>query len=186
MSEVKRSKIGLSTMYGVGLVRKGPGTAGSAVAAILAWMILMLPHGWGWLALGTVLFTILGTFSATRYMITHNTAHDPSEIIIDELAGQWLTYLIWFGMIAGASLPQQVTLAQLEVEISPGFMLLGFALFRLFDILKPWPISWADRKIGGGWGVMFDDLLAAIPAGIFLYALYVVSPLVLGTTESIP
>jgi len=180
------SKISLATLYGIGLIKRAPGTAGSAVAALMAWGLLQCPHGWALLAGGTLLFTLLGTFSADRYMKKHAIAHDPGEIIIDELAGQWLTYLIWYLMIAGASLQQHVTFSQLEVEVAPHFIALGFVLFRVFDILKPWPISLADRRLQGGFGVMFDDMLAAIPAGILLYGAYVFWPLIFGTLESIP
>ncbi len=180
------TKLSLATMYGVGLVRKAPGTAGSFVAAVMAWAVLQLPHGWALLAAGTMLCTVLGMLSADRYMKAHHTKHDPKEIVIDELVGQWLTYLIWYLMIAGASLNYQVTFAQLEVDIAPLYMALGFVLFRLFDIVKPWPISWADRTLKGGFGVMFDDLLAAIPSGVLLYLAYVYSPLMFGTLEAIP
>lgn len=176
------SRITLATMYGVGLTRVAPGTAGSAVAAILAFGILQAPFGWGMLFAGAILFSFLGTKSSTRYMATHRCEHDPSEIIIDELAGQWLTYSIWHGwlfIIAGSG-PAAIQLLD-NVAATPLFLVAGFLLFRLFDILKPWPISWADRKVHGGFGVMLDDLIAAIPAGTALYALYLFSPLLTGT-----
>jgi phosphatidylglycerophosphatase A len=171
----------LSTMYGVGLVRIAPGTAGSLVAALLAYPILHLPFGYAWLAVGAVLFTVLGTINAARFMRDRNTSHDPSEIVIDELIGQWFTYAVWYGWlfaIAGSS-DSAIRLLD-EVAASPLFLALGFALFRLFDIVKPWPISWADRHIKGGFGVMFDDVLAAIPAGTLLYVVYLFSPLLAG------
>ena len=182
------SKVSLATMYGVGLVKFAPGTAGSLVAALLAWGILQLPDGWAILAVGTILFTVLGTRSATRYMAEHDTAHDPSEIVIDELAGQWLTYLICAVVLRiyfyahssddilslhhGYAIPALLLriLSLFHGHILPVFLLLGFILFRLFDIIKPWPISWFDNHIHGGWGVMADDLVAAIPAGILLSA----------------
>ena len=175
------SKIGLATLYGAGLSPKAPGTMGSIVAALLAYPILLLPHGCGWLALGVILSTWLGTRSATHYMQVHDVGHDPSEIVVDELAGQWLTYLVgygWFYGIAGNAQSAGQLLTQ--VAASPLYLALGFLLFRLFDITKPWPISLADRRVHGGFGVMFDDLLAAIPAGTFLYLLYLFSPLVFG------
>jgi len=159
----------LATLYGVGLVRKAPGTAGSLVAALLAWPILLLPHGWEILAAGTVLFTVLGTFATTRYMGAQASTHDPKEVVVDELAGQWLTYLLMPGytvLVQGAD--DALRLYQ-HAPILATHLVAGFVLFRFFDILKPWPISWADRKVKGGFGVMFDDLLAAIPAGILLY-----------------
>ena len=158
----------LATMYGTGLARFAPGTAGSFVAMLLAGPILLLPFGWAWLTLGTIVFTALGTRSATRYMRDHDCGHDPSEIVIDELVGQWLTYALMFLYYAS----QGVVLATPfdgEPFLLCTHLVVGFFLFRLFDIMKPWPISWADRKIGGGFGVMFDDLLAAIPAALVLF-----------------
>ena len=82
------SRCTLATLFGVGLVGKAPGTAGSLVAALLAWPILMLPFGWCVLAAGVVVFTWLGTRSAGRYMVENHCAHDPGEVVVDELAGQ--------------------------------------------------------------------------------------------------
>lgn len=174
----------LSTMYGVGLVRIGPGTAGSFVAALLAYPILLLPYGYLWLTVGALLLTVLGTGNANRFMRERNTTHDPSEIVIDELIGQWLTYsifLLWLYAIAGnAAVAQQLLQEQSQ---SPLNIALGFGFFRLFDIVKPWPISLADRHIKGGFGVMFDDILAAIPAGTALYLFFLFYPLFAGTLE---
>jgi phosphatidylglycerophosphatase A len=177
----------LSTMYGVGFVRGAPGTYGSLVAALMAYAILLLPFGYGWLTLGALLFTLLGTANANRFMRDRNTSHDPQEIVIDELVGQWLTYVVWFGWlyaIAGNAQAAQHLL--MDMSASPVYLVLGFLLFRLFDIVKPWPISWADRRIKGGFGVMFDDILAAIPAGTLLYVLYLCSPYVMGQLEVNP
>ncbi len=73
---------------------------------------------------------------------------DPGEIVIDEVAGQLLVLL--------AAPPD------------PLAWLLAFALFRLFDIWKPWPVGWADRHVGGGFGIMLDDVLAAGYASLVL------------------
>ncbi len=176
-----------STMYGVGLLRGMPGTFGSVVAALMAYPILLLPLGYLWLVLAACLFALLGTHSSTRFMRDRNTTHDPKEIVIDELVGQWLTYGVWYGWlyaIAGNASAARHLLD--EVSASPIYLLLGFVLFRLFDIVKPWPISWADRRIKGGFGVMFDDILAAIPAGTVLYVFYLCSPFFTGSLESHP
>lgn len=177
----------LSTMYGVGLVRIAPGTLGSAVAVVLAYPILLLPFGYAWLALGAVLFTLLGTFNATRFMRERNTAHDPSEIVIDELIGQWFTYVIFYSwlLIIAQNASTAGRLIE-QVATSPIYLGLGFLLFRLFDIVKPWPISWADRRVKGGFGVMFDDILAAIPAGTLLSIAFIFSPLLTGELPSQP
>lgn len=174
----------LSTMYGVGLVRIAPGTFGSAVAAALAYGILLLPYGYAWLTGGALLMTLLGTANAARFMRDRNTTHDPSEIVIDELIGQWLTYSVWFGwlfLIAGTTESAIRLLNDITaLPLFPAYLALGFVLFRIFDILKPWPISWADRRVKGGFGVMFDDIIAAIPAGTLLYVIYLFSPILLG------
>ena len=77
---------------------------------------------------------------------------DHSAIVIDEVAGML------------------VTLAFVPHEII--FYLCAFLLFRLFDIWKPWPISWVDGNIKGGWGVLFDDLIAGLLAGGIIYAIF--------------
>ncbi len=173
----------LSTMYGVGLVGIAPGTCGSLVAALMAYPILLLPFGYLWLTGGVVLFTLLGTAHASRFMRDRNTTHDPKEIVIDELVGQWLTYVVWIACLAAISPSLQAAQRLIsEVASSPLYLAIGFALFRFFDILKPWPISWVDRRVKGGFGVMIDDIIAAIPAGLLLYAAQIFSPLLLGQT----
>ncbi|MES2984686.1 MAG: phosphatidylglycerophosphatase A [Pseudomonadota bacterium] len=180
-------KTTLATMYGIGLIRIAPGTAGSLVAALLAYPILLLPMGWAWLTVGALLFTVLGTRSASKYMRRYETSHDPSEIVVDELVGQWLTYSCLYGWLAAIAGNQGVAVRLIgEVAPQPLYIVLGFVLFRFFDILKPWPISWADRRVKGGFGVMFDDILAAIPAGTVLYLIYFFMPVVLGNMETIP
>lgn len=81
--------------------------------------------------------------------------HDAPEIVIDEVAGMWI-----------AMLP----LYHLGVGYAPLF--LAFALFRLFDIVKPWPISWLDKQVHGGLGVMIDDIVAGIFAIIGIEILF--------------
>lgn len=179
------SKRTLATMFGIGLIPRAPGTAGSLVAALLAYPILLAPYGWALLMAGTALVTFLGTQSAARYMEAHTTAHDPGEIVVDELAGQWLTYSIWHGwLIAMAGRLDVAAPLLADVAATPLFLVAGFVLFRLFDIAKPWPIRWADRKLKGGFGVMADDLLAGVAAGTLLYVLYLFSPFLLGHVES--
>lgn len=162
---MKPSKLTLATLYGAGLSPKAPGTVGSAVATLLAYPILMLTDGVWWLLAGVVVFTLLGTRSATAYMRDQQCAHDPGEVVVDELAGQWLTYGVF---VAVATFFPHVPAS---IVHSPFTLFLGFLCFRVFDITKPWPISLADARVHGGFGVMFDDLLAAIPAGLLLYGL---------------
>jgi phosphatidylglycerophosphatase A len=80
---------------------------------------------------------------------------DPGAVVIDEVAGQWLVLAV----------------APLDVW----YFAAAFVLFRVFDIAKPWPVSWADRRIKGGFGVMFDDILAGLyGAAVLLVVLWLV------------
>lgn len=174
--------IRLATMFGIGNAKFAPGTLGSLAAAVLAWPVLKLPLGWIVLLAGVGIITILGTRASRMYMAAHENMHDPSAIVIDEWAGQWLTYSVWhlwLLFIAGTA-EAAVPLLQ-AVSASPLHLFYGFILFRFFDIMKPWPIRWADRTIKSGWGVMFDDLLAAVFAGTLLFAIYFFAPYLSGT-----
>ena len=130
----------IATWFGVGLLPVAPGTWGSLAALPFAWVIMQ--YGGVWLlAAATVVVSLLGWWAAARYIRAHGS-EDPGDIVIDEVAGQWLTLLPAGGDI--------------------GLMAAGFVLFRIADILKPWPAGWADREIKGGLGAMVDDLLAAL------------------------
>ncbi|HET7674060.1 MAG TPA: phosphatidylglycerophosphatase A [Gammaproteobacteria bacterium] len=128
--------------FGAGLFPRAPGTAGTLVAVPIAIGIAML--GWPWRAAVIVALFLIGIWicgaSARRLGV-----HDHSGIVFDEIAG----YQIALG-IGGFNWASLVAC---------------FILFRLFDIAKPWPIGWLDRRIGGGFGIMVDDALAAIYAG---------------------
>ena len=84
------------------------------------------------------------------------TKHDPSLIVIDEVAGQSLSFVLLADKLVGN---MQAWLVYL----------VGFAFFRLFDIWKPQPVRWADRKILNAWGVMLDDIFAGVYAAVCLY-----------------
>ncbi len=130
----------LATWFGAGYLPLAPGTWGSLAALPFAWGLT----AWGGrpaLAAASLLVFAVGWWAAGRYVRLSGQA-DPGSVVIDEVVGQWLVLL--------AAAPDLLTYA------------LGFLLFRLFDIVKPWPVSWADRRVGGGLGVMFDDVLAGI------------------------
>ena len=129
----------IATWFGAGLLPRAPGTWGSLAALPFAWVIAWA-GGWMALAAATVLVFALGVWAADREA-GRAGAHDPGSIVIDEVAGQWLTLL--------------------AAPLDPLAYALGFVLFRIVDITKPWPASWADREIKGGIGIMLDDVLAA-------------------------
>ncbi|MBO6520800.1 MAG: phosphatidylglycerophosphatase A [Rhodospirillales bacterium] len=153
-------RILIATWFGTGYSPKAPGTVGSVFALPVGWLIAV-EGGIVWLGLGVVIVSVIGVWAANAYM-SQAGEHDPGPVVIDEVAGQWL-----------AMLP-------LAAGLTWQAVLIAFVLFRLFDIWKPWPISWADKSISGGFGVMFDDILAGIAAAACLYGLSVTMPRLLG------
>ncbi len=133
----------LATWFGSGLAPKASGTAGSIAALPFAWVI-QSHYGNIGLFIAAIVIFFVGWWASNEYMKYYPKKHDPKQIVVDEVAGIWLLLSLpiitftWQGYLA------------------------GFAAFRFFDVLKPYPISLADRKIKGGFGVMFDDILAAI------------------------
>ena len=138
----------------VGLLRPAPGTWGSLAAVVLA--VLAYQAGFALaVPLGCVVVTVLGFWAVPR-AIAGQADKDPSEIVIDEVAGQWLA-------LSFTLLPLWWHDAGL-LAAWPG-VVVPFVLFRLFDIWKPWLVGRADRR-GDGAGVMLDDLWAGLFAGV--------------------
>lgn len=131
--------------FGSGLVPKAPGTFGTLAAVPLYWLLsdlALLPY-----VIVTLAAALLGIWLC-GYTAQVLGEHDHPAIVWDEVVGYLIT------MIAAPAGWQ--------------WLLLGFALFRLFDILKPWPIRWIDRHVHGGLGIMMDDVLAALLAWLLL------------------
>ncbi len=149
----------IATVGGVGLLRPAPGTWGSLAALPLAWVLHLL-GGWLALALAIPLLYAAGLW-ATQRETAGKDNHDPSEIVVDEVVGQWIALL---PVSIGASLTGASVLA-----LWPG-ILVAFVGFRLFDILKPGPVGWADRRHDAH-GVMLDDVVAGLLAAIVGVAL---------------
>jgi phosphatidylglycerophosphatase A len=135
----------VATLGGVGLLRPAPGSWGSAAVLPAAWL-----GPWACLALAGVLGAA-GLWAARR-LATADAGPDPGWLVVDEAAGMLLTL---------AALPPVAPLWP--------WVLGAFALFRLFDIAKPGPVGWADRRQGPLW-VMLDDILAGILAALVLLA----------------
>lgn len=131
--------------FGSGLAKKAPGTLGTLAAIPIYW--LLAQTGSIFYALLTVLVTVSGVWIC-GLAADKLGEHDFGGIVWDEIAGYLIT--MWL------------------VPFSWHAVILGFVLFRLFDIVKPWPIKWIDQKVHGGLGIMLDDVLAAVFAGVLL------------------
>lgn len=140
----------IASGFGSGLSPFAPGTAGS-LAALLPWLALR-ELAWPWYVVTLVLAFALGVWAA-NVMVARLRLADPGAIVWDEFVGQW---------IALAPL--------LAFAHDWRWIAAGFVLFRVFDVWKPWPVSWADRSVKGGFGVMLDDVLAGVWAAIVLAA----------------
>ncbi|MFN3937643.1 MAG: phosphatidylglycerophosphatase A [Gemmobacter sp.] len=144
----------LVTFGYVGLLRPAPGTWGS-LAAVLTGLAILRFAGFPALVAATAAVTALGFWAVDR-AVAGQADKDPSEIVIDEVAGQWLALLFpaaafwWQGWQGWLPWPAPVA---------------AFILFRLFDVWKPWLVGRADRR-GDAAGVMLDDLWAGLFAGL--------------------
>ncbi|MFA5120636.1 phosphatidylglycerophosphatase A [Zavarzinia sp.] len=130
----------LSTGCWVGHLPGPAGTWGSLAALLPAWFIRQAGGPWGLAAAG-LLVTVIGIWASGVYARAMDVK-DPGSVVIDEFAGQWFTLVL---------VPNDLLL-----------FAIGFALFRLLDILKPWPASWADRNLPGGFGIVVDDVIAGL------------------------
>lgn len=134
--------------FGSGLAKIGPGTAGTLLAIPMYWFLIQfsLP-----IYLLIVFVALLAGIWVCDVASERLGVHDHSGIVWDEIVGLWIT------MIA--------------VPVTIPMIALGFVLFRFFDIVKPWPIRWLDEHVSGGFGIMIDDVLAAVAANFCLQAL---------------
>lgn len=131
--------------FGSGLAKQAPGTCGT-LAAIPLYLLIAQTGNLSY-SLITIAVTIVGIWIC-GLAADKLGEHDFGGIVWDEIAGYLIT--LWF------------------IPFSLNNLVLGFILFRFFDILKPWPIKIADRRVKGGFGIMFDDVLAGIFANIVL------------------
>ena len=138
----------LSTWFGVGYLRPAPGTIASAVALPFAWLMLwrLGPYA---LAVASIAAYLIGVWSTGAYA-ARTGCEDPSECVIDEVAGQWLACAV--------------------APLTPLGFGIAFVLFRIFDISKLWPVSLGE-KLRGGWGIMTDDMIAGALSAIIIAVL---------------
>lgn len=140
----------VSVWFGSGLLRPAPGTWGSLVSVSMAYAAYSAGLPLTWALVAIVFVTLVGVFAINRVQAA-SKVHDAPEIVVDEVAGQWIAILPLF---------------YTSLTTSEGVLIvsLAFIFFRIFDIWKPWPIGWVDKKLDGGLGVMLDDLIAGIIA----------------------
>ncbi len=155
----------IATVGGVGLLRPAPGTWGSLVGLALGVVLHML-GGALLLVLATLAVTALGYWAVN--VEVGASEDDPSEIVIDEVAGQWVA--LW-PVSVGASL----TMVDI-LSLYPG-LITAFLAFRFFDILKPGPVGWADQQ-HGAFGIMADDVIAGWLAAMIVALFAVLAHLV--------
>ncbi len=148
----------IATWFGSGLAPIAPGTWGSLATLPVGWVLAVYGGPWALLA-GAIVATIAGTW-ASSVIVARGRIRDPGLIVIDEVAGMLLT-------LVGASVTWW------------GFAL-AFVLFRAADVLKPFPANWCDAHVHGGFGVMLDDLVAAVYSliGTWLLSEYVLADLI--------
>ena len=144
----------IATIFGIGYLRPAPGTWGSLFALVLAILLVEIFGVIGFL-FALVSICVFGWWATSKYLQQIKTK-DPSEVVIDELIGQWIAVL---------PIAMAVFYFKLEpLDLWPEW-LSSFLFFRLFDILKPSLIGWADKK-NGTLGVMLDDIFAGVAAAI--------------------
>ena len=136
--------------FGAGLSPKAPGTVGTAVAVLI---YLALPSMSPIIYAGLILVSFIFGIWLCGKTAEDLGVHDHGGIVWDEFVGYWITMFM--------------------APSGRFWVLLGFGLFRLLDIFKPWPIKWADKELAGGLGIMLDDVLAGIMAALCMQAVVV-------------
>ena len=136
--------------FGSGFAPKAPGTAGTLLAVLIHLILVNLPP---WIH-GTIIFAafFIGIWVCGR-TAEYLGVHDHEGIVWDEFAGYWVMMFL--------------------VPSNWLWVSFGFVLFRILDIFKPWPISVVDRQVGGGLGIMLDDLLAGVMGAVCIHAIIV-------------
>ena len=158
--KIPRASTVVASVFGIGYFDIAPGTIMSAIAVPLAILIALYGGGGMGVLASSIIVLVIGILACGDH-VRETGRQDPPECVIDELAGQWLACafcLLTFGGLLPAA------------RISLPAFFLAFVLFRLFDIWKPWPVGWADKNLKGGLGVMTDDMIAGLMAGVLVAA----------------
>ena len=143
-----------SSFFYVGFLRPAPGTWGSAVGIILAY-ILLKTFTFMTFCLLLLFVIVIGFWSTKRYIRKNSEKSDPAEVVVDEVIGQWIAVL---------PIGYMIQLSEFNIEGLWFVWIWAFFSFRFFDIIKLGLVGWADN-LGGALGVILDDILAGIAAG---------------------
>lgn len=142
---IRDPRLFLAFGFGSGLSPKAPGTFGTIAALPFVFLLQAI-------SIYIYIAVLVIGFAIGVYLCEHASkvmgVHDHGGIVWDEFIGMWL--------------------AMLAVPLGWQWLLAGFVLFRIFDIAKPWPIGWLDKKVSGGFGIMIDDVLAGLYALLIL------------------
>lgn len=136
----------VATGLGCGFVPVAPGTVGSILGVAAWWFVLA--HQDIYTRSAAVLAAFFAGVLIVDRVVKRHRPGDAPAIVLDEIVGVWFALLF--------------------VPMSPVWVAAAFVLFRIADIAKPWPVSWADTRIKGGLGIMADDLIAGLTAGVVI------------------
>ncbi len=145
----KEPYVWLASWFGFGFLRPAPGTWGS-LGALPFGLLIYIFGGINILYACIIIFTIIGLWAAAKFDKAMN-GHDSKMIVIDEVVGQWI--------------------ALVPTALNPILIIVSFLFFRVFDILKPWPVSFFDKDVDGAAGVMCDDIVAGLMAAVCVMGL---------------
>ncbi len=150
---------------GSGLPKRAAGTWGT-LGGLLVALPLMLLGFWGFLAI-TMIGCLVGSYICGKTSELMGV-HDDPHIVFDEWVGMWIALLpvVYLGW--------QVVPAVDVAVLMWLAIFLAFVLFRFFDVVKPFPISWTDKRVSGGFGILLDDVLAGVMAAVVLFGVYLV------------
>ena len=145
MNAKQKAIVFIATGGWIGFAPVAPGTFGSLAALPLCWVLSLMSNRLAWVALLALTCLSVGVAHQAERIVGRQ---DPKQVVIDEICGMAVTMV--------------------GVPLTPVSVIGGFALFRLFDIVKPLPIRWADKKVTGGLGIVLDDIIAGLFANILL------------------
>ena len=143
-----------ATGFGCGFVPVAPGTVGS-ILGVAVWFFVLAAQGFYTRAAATLAAFFVGVLVVDRVVKRHRPGDAPA-IVLDEIVGVWFALLF--------------------VPKSPVWIVAAFVLFRIADVAKPWPVSWADTRIKGGLGIMADDLIAGLMATVVIAVAWLAMP----------